>query len=359
MNSSKRVLVTGAEGYLGSVLCPHLLDKGYDVTGLDTGFFRDSVFYEAPEYRVIKKDARDFSESDIKNIDAVIHLAGISNDPFGNLSAEQIYNPTRDYARRIAALCKKNGVRFIFASSCSVYGKSSGGVLTEESETSPQTAYSKNKLEVEEDLKKLAGGGFSPVALRLSTVFGASPRMRFDIVVNMFAGMAMTSGEIVLNSDGSAFRPNIDIRDVAVAFEAALESKYDGEELLVLNVGRDDNNLSVREIAEIVAREVGGVEIKFLQKNPKLDKEGLFKSKVVQDGVDTRTYKVSFDKIKKIFPGFACHYTVAFGARDLAETLRSFNLDETIFKNPNFYRLQKIEGLLKEGKINVDLRWVQ
>ncbi|TSC68971.1 MAG: NAD-dependent epimerase/dehydratase, partial [Parcubacteria group bacterium Gr01-1014_70] len=341
--SGKRILITGAEGYLGSIIAPFLIECGYEVTGLDTGFFRDALLYTVSPYRVVQKDARDFTVEDLKGIHGVIHLAGISNDPFGDLTAEAIYDPTREYALHIAKLCKGKGVRFIFASSCSIYGKGTGVFLDESGEVHPQTPYSKNKLEIEEGLKRLADQHFSPIALRLSTVFGLSPRMRFDIVINMFVGMALTSREIVLNSDGLAWRPNVDIRDVARAFQAAVESEYSEPELLIVNIGRDDNNLKIRDIADLVAGETGGVAVKLLKENPESDKEGLVKSQVVQDGVDTRTYRVSFAKMKKWFPGFKCLYDVESGVRDLIAGLRELKLDAKLFKDRRFYRLQKIE----------------
>ena len=357
--AKNRVLITGAEGYLGSVIAPFLMKHGHEVIGLDTGFFRDSLLYELSPYGVIKKDARDFSEKDLKGIDVVVHLAGISNDPFGNLTPEKIYDPTRVYAREIAALCKKNGVRFIFASSCSIYGKAEGAVLDENSIPNPQTDYSKNKLQVEEDLAELSDKSFSPIALRFATAFGSSPRMRFDIVVNMLSGMAFSEGKIVLNSDGEAWRPNVHVEDIARAVEAAVRSSWSGGELLVLNVGRDDNNMKIIDIAKVVAEECGA-PISFLSSDKNSVAAELVKSKMVAaGGADTRNYRVSFAKITKQFPDFVCKYSILDGVREMFSVFKKIKLSPEKFRDRRFYRLQRIEDLFTGGGIDSDLRWTR
>jgi len=218
----KRILVTGSLGYLGSVLTKSLVDSGMDCIGYDTAFFKDCLLYEPSTTTTFLKDARDLTEADLKNVDVVVHLAGISNDPMGKLDAAQIYNPTRIYSFNIAKLCKKLGIKFIFASSCSVYGLGAEELLTELSPTYPQTPYSLNKLQIEEDLSSISDKDFSPIALRFATVFGPSPRLRFDVVVNMLTGMAMANKTIVLNSDGMSWRPNVHIKDVCLAVKCAI-----------------------------------------------------------------------------------------------------------------------------------------
>ena len=299
---SEKVLITGGLGYLGSVIAPHLGRNGCDVTILDTGFFKDAILTPPPAVKTVFKDARDINESDVKGIDAVLHLAGVSNDPFGNLSAEKIYDPTRRYARDIAVLCKKQGVRFIFASSCSVYGKGSGDApLNEDSPAAPQTPYSVNKLQIEEDLRDLADETFSPVALRFATAFGLSPRMRFDIVVNMLAGMATTEKKIILNSDGQAWRPHVHVDDIAESVLRALRPPYRKGDLLTLNVGREDNNMKIIDIAALVAEECGGIPVSFMTGTSEGNE--LIKNKMIGvSGQDTRSYRVSFTKVKEYFP---------------------------------------------------------
>lgn len=353
----KRILVTGSLGYLGSVLTKSLVDGGFDCIGYDTGFFKDSLLYPDSPSNTILKDVRSITEADLTGIDVVVHLAGISNDPMGKLDAERIYDPSRKYSFDIAKLCKKLGVRFIFASSCSVYGIGTNEFLTETSATHPQTPYSLNKLQIEEDLGSISDKHFSPIALRFATVFGPSPRIRFDVVVNMMVGMALSNRQIVLNSDGKSWRPNLHIMDLCKSVRCAIESEYDDGKLLVLNVGSLENNLQVIDIATIISKIIPGSELKFLNENPDLDKEGLIRDRKVKDGGDTRSYKVSFDKIHKIWPNFNCEWTVAKGVQDMASLFERLAFDLEIFKKRGFYRLQELEHLYESGSISEDLFW--
>lgn len=356
----KKILVTGSLGYLGSVLTKNLVENGYDCIGYDMGFFKDSLLSAPPETETIFRDARDITEVDLKNIYAVVHLAGISNDPMGTLNAARIYDPTRVYSLDIAKLCKKLGVRYIFASSCSVYGLGEEELLNELSPTDPQTYYSLNKLQIEDDLRSISDKDFSPIALRFATVFGYSPRIRFDVVVNMLTGMALADGMVVLNSDGKSWRPHLHILDVCQAIRCSLDFDYRGGELLVLNVGADENNLQVLQVANIIKRAIPGCEIKFLSENPELDKEGLIRDrKVKKGGGDTRTYKVSFDKIIKTLPGFKCEWNVERGVREMASLFESLNFNKEIFKRRGFYRLQHLEDLHEGGFLSDDLHWLK
>src|SRR5512133_3135272 len=355
----KKVLVTGSLGYLGSVLTGFLEERGYECVGYDTGFFKDCVLYEPRPVKTVLRDARDIDEADLRAIDAVVHLAGISNDPFGNLEAAKVYDPTRAYSLKIANLCRKLGVKFIFASSCSVYGKGGQGLLDEDSPTFPQTPYSLNKLQIEHDLAAISDDTFSPIALRFATAFGPSPRLRFDLVINMLAGMALTTGQIVLNSDGTPWRPNVHVLDICNSIACALEYERRAGQLLVLNVGDESNNLQVLDIARKVQAAVPGCALKFLQQNPELDKEGLVTDRKVKGGVDTRTYKVSFERIRKTFPGFRCAWSVEDGIKGLVQDLKTRGLSASQFKNRNFYRLQKIESLYQEHYLSEDLRWLR
>jgi len=353
-----KVLITGSLGYLGSMLTEYLAQHGCSCVGYDTGFFRDCLLYPPYPAQTVLRDARDITEQDLEGINAVVHLAGISNDPFGNLDAAAIYDPTRRYAKVLAEICKRKGVRFVFASSCSVYGKSDGGVLNEDSKANPQTPYSLNKLQVEEDLRLLADKDFSPIALRFATAFGLSPRIRFDLVINMFAGMAAITKKIILNSDGNAWRPNVHVLDICQAIRCAVASQWHGGELLVLNVGDDANNMQIVEIAKLVQKSIPGCELKFLSEDKDLDKEGLVRDRKVK-GTDTRTYQVSFEKIKKLFPDFRCEWTIEKGVREMAEKFRELPLTEQSLKNINFYRLQKIERLYLDHCLSDDLRWIR
>jgi len=354
----KKILITGSLGYLGSVLTHSLTESGFDCIGYDTGFFKDSLLYPSNAANTIFKDARQIAETDLKNIDVVVHLAGISNDPVGKLDSARVYDPTRLYALKIAQICKKLGVRFIFASSCSIYGLGEDELLTEESKVFPQTGYSLNKLQVEQDLRTLADKHFSPIALRFATVFGHSPRLRFDVVINMLTGMAVANKTIVLNSDGKAWRPNLHIQDVCNAVRCSIEYDYKGGDLLVLNVGADENNLQVIDIAKIIQRSILGCELKFLNENPELDKEGLIRDRKVKGG-DTRTYKVSFEKITKALPGFKCEWSVERGVIDLAAKLEELHLDLATFKRRGFYRLQQLEYLYENDFVSDDLYWLK
>lgn len=355
----KKILITGSTGYLGSVLTGYLHEQGYQCIGFDTGFFKDCLLYEPAPTLTVARDARDIRPQDLKGVDTVVHLAGISNDPFGNLDAAKVYDPTRVYAHRIAEMCKLEGVKFIFASSCSIYGIGGADLVDENSPTLPQTPYSLNKLQVEQDLRSLADKNFSPIALRFATAFGLSPRIRFDLVTNMLAGMAFTTGKIVLNSDGTPWRPNVHVLDICKSVKYAIEQNHRDGTLLVLNVGDEGNNLQVIDIARKIQARVKGCELKYLKDNPELDKEGLVRDRKVKSGVDTRTYRVSFAKIKKVFPGFQCDWPMDKGVDDLVSKFESLPLTEALFKNKNFYRLQKIESLYQGQYLSPELRWLK
>lgn len=353
----KQILVTGSLGYLGSVLTTNLAENGYDCIGYDTGFFKDCHLYPSPPTNTVIRDARNISEADLKNVDVVVHLAGISNDPMGKLDAGRIYDPTRAYSLAIAKLCKKLGIRFIFASSCSVYGVGGDELLTEQSPTHPQTYYSLNKLQIEDDLRVMSDRDFSPIALRFATAFGSSPRHRFDVVINMLTGMAVANRTIVLNSNGLSWRPNVHVLDICQSVRQAIDLDHHSGDLLVLNVGDDANNLQVIDIAKIIQQAVPGCELKFLAENPELDKEGLIRDRKIKEGGDTRTYKVSFGKIRKVIPNFKCEWSVESGVKEMVARFEECHLDMAFFKRKGFYRLQELERLYETGLISDDLYW--
>jgi nucleoside-diphosphate-sugar epimerase len=355
----KKILITGSLGYLGSVMVPYLEEQDFKCVGVDPGFFKDCVFSEPKEQKVISKSASEITKKELKEVYAVVHLAGISNDPFGNLPLDKIYEPTRAYSLRLAKLCKELGIKFIFASSCSIYGKAIGkGFLDEESEPNPQTPYSVNKLQIEQDLTSISDKKFKPIILRFATAFGNSPRIRFDLVINMLVAMAVTKKKIILNSDGKAWRPFVHIEDIckAVRYAIEFEPSEETESPLVLNVGDSTQNFQIIDIARMVKEAVPSSEIEFLDVKSggkMLIGEELIRDRKISDSIDSRTYKVSFDKIKRVFLGFECGWTVRIGIEELVRYFRSIGLTEEKFKKKDYYRLQKFEQLLNDKIVEV------
>lgn len=354
----KNVLIIGSQGYLGSRLSIYLSEHGYKCSTIDTGFFKNGLLTIADDADTIAKDARSISEEDLKNFDSVILLAGISNDPFGHMTSEQIYDPTRDYALKIASMCKKMCIQFVYPSSCSVYGAASDEFLNEESLTNPQTPYSINKLQVEKGLSLLADEDFTPIALRFGTVYGLSPRIRFDVVINMLCGLALTTKNVTLNSNGMAWRPHLHIDDACQSFQRCLDWNPKLGELIILNVGQDSDNYKVLDIANIIHSNVEDSKLHYLEQTES-DSNELVKDRKIQDGVDTRSYKVSFDKIHQTLPGFKCKWNVEQGILYLLDDLKKINLSKEVFNTREFYRLQQIEFLHHSKKIDDDLFWVK
>ena len=354
---SKKILIIGSQGYLGSHLTGYLSNLGYHCKGIDTGFFCNGNLQPINSEDVVKKDARLIVKDDLDGFDALILLAGISNDPFGKLTAEQIYDPSRDYALSIALMCKELGIKFIYPSSCSVYGAAADGFLTEDSPTNPQTPYSINKLQVEQGLLELSDENFVPIALRFGTVYGISPRIRFDVVINMLCGLALTSKKVTLNSNGQAWRPHLHIDDACESFRCSIDWEPDLNKLVTLNVGLNEDNYQIIDIAKIIHSNVKGSQLNHIDSNQGGLENELIKDRKIQDGVDTRSYKVSFDKILKTLPGFKCNWSVEKGIIDLLGNLRNVNLDKDVFDRREFYRLQQIEYLYKTKQIDNDLLW--
>jgi nucleoside-diphosphate-sugar epimerase/RimJ/RimL family protein N-acetyltransferase len=355
----KRVLVTGSESYIGTVLVDYLAKKGFDVTGMDTGLISDCLLFPTNATRTIYKDTRDITEKDLTGFDAVVYLAGISNDPFASFDPKKIYDPVRKHTVRTAKLCKKLGIKFIFSSSCSIYGKGTDALMNEDSQVYPQTPYSINKLQIEQDLTKMSDDSFKPVLLRFATVFGLSPRMRFDLVVNMFTAMAFTKRQIVLNSNGQAWRPLVHIRDVCKAIALSINYDVRGKKPLVLNVGSSSQNFKIIDLARMTSKIIKGTEVNFLNQTKSSEVNELIKDRKIQDGVDSRDYKISFEKINKIFPSFKCDFPVEKGIKEMYGKFEEIRLSKEDFENINYYRLQKIESLIKQGLLTGDLRWIK
>lgn len=339
-----KVLVTGTDGYIGCVLGPHLMQQGFEVTGLDTGFYRSGWLYNNgesiyPSY--INKDLRNIKTKDLKGFDAVVHLAELSNDPLGKLNQEITYKINHEGSVRIAKMCKEAGIeRFIYASSCSVYGIGTDDYKTEMSETNPQTTYARCKVLVEKEVSQLADKNFSPTFLRNATAYGPSPRMRFDIVLNNLAGLAWTTNVIEMISDGMPWRPLVHIKDISKAIQCTLEAPVDAVHNEVFNVGDTQENFRVREIAEIVGKAFPGCKTTF-----------------GDSGGDNRSYRVSFDKIASKLPGFSCDYTAQKGAEELYSVFNKINLDSETFNGRPFTRLKQLKYLLKTKQLNKDLYW--
>jgi len=341
-----KVLVTGVDGYIGSVLAPFLIRAGLDVVGLDTGYYRDGWLYTNNKERprtpaVLSQDLRSVVESDLEGIDAVVHLAELSNDPLGANNPKVTHDINHRGSIHLAELAKKCGAsRFVYTSSCSVYGIGKDDWLTEESTVAPQTAYAECKVAVEKDLRQLADSEFCPVMLRNATAYGASPRMRFDIVLNNLAGLAWTTSRIAMTSDGTPWRPLVHILDICEAIRCALVAPASAVRGEIFNVGHDGDNYRVREIAEIVANTFRGCEVSFGPADS-----------------DNRSYRVSFKKISERLPGFACQWNATKGAEQLRKVFERVAMSGDTFDFRAFTRLKQLEYLLRTGQIDKQFYW--
>jgi nucleoside-diphosphate-sugar epimerase len=340
-----RVLVTGTEGYLGSLLAPELVRRGYEVIGLDTGFYKERMLYhdDATAPLTLVKDLREIESEDLQGVDAVVHMAELSNDPAGELAPHLTYEINHKGSVRLAELSRKVGVqRFVYMSSCSVYGVAGDDFLTEDSPTDPQTAYAVCKTLVERDLRKLANAQFAPTCMRNATAYGSSPRMRFDIVLNNLAGLAWTVKQIKMTSDGTPWRPIVHALDICQAIIAVLEAPVEAVANEVFNVGDTEHNYRVREIAEIVGEVFPGCKVSFGPPSP-----------------DNRSYRVSFEKIRKHLPTFKCRWDARRGAEQLLNLFRRIDMTEEVFQYRAFTRLKQLEYLIRTGQIDADFFWTK
>jgi nucleoside-diphosphate-sugar epimerase len=339
------VLVTGIDGYIGSQLSLLLVERGHDVMGLDTGYYRDGRLYTEENKRVplcINQDIRHIAEDDLSGFAAIVHLAELSNDPLGQHNPDLTYQINHLGTVELAKKAIRAGVpRFVYTSSCSIYGVADGGAYkTEESEPNPQTAYAKCKVLVERDLSALASDNFSPTFLRNATAYGPSPRMRFDLVLNNLAGFAWTTREIRMTSDGSPWRPLVHVLDIAHAIACTLEAPRQIVHNQVFNVGTTSENYQVRKIAQTVADVFPGCTLSFGK----------------SDG-DNRSYRVQFDKIHALLPGFRCQRDVRMGASELLALFQRIGMSLETFEFRPYTRLKQLQHLLQTGQIDKDFYW--
>jgi len=342
-----RVLVTGHNGYVGTVMVPMLLQAGHDVVGLDSNLYAGATFGAnniTQSVPSIVKDVRDVTRQDLEGFEAIIHLAGLSNDPLGDLNPELTYDINYRASVNLARLAKEVGIeRYIFSSSCSNYGAGVDDWLNEQSAFNPVTPYGRSKVMVEEEVSRMADDNFSPTFLRSATAYGVSPRLRFDLVINNLTAWAYTTGLVYLKSDGTPWRPVVHIEDMSRAFLAVLHAPRELVHNEAFNVGRPEENYRIRELAEIVSEVVPNSRVEFA--------EGA--------SPDKRNYRVDSTKIARVLPEHKPTWTARKGAEQLFEAYKQIGLQVEEFEGPRYRRIDHIKMLIAEGRLDQSLRWTE
>lgn len=338
-----RVLLTGHKGYIGTAMVPLLQHAGHEVVGLDSDLYRNSTYGVGPcPIPEIIKDVRDVEKDDLRGIEAIVHLAGLSNDVLGDLDPELTYQINHRASVRLAGMAKELGIRrFVFASSCSNYGAAGDGLQTETAAVNPVTAYAKSKVLAERDLGELASDDFHPVFMRNATAYGFSPRIRFDIVLNNLTAWAYTTGQVLLKSDGTPWRPLVHIEDISQAAVAMLAASEEVIHNQAFNVGLNTENYQMRQLAEIVRETVPNCEITF----------------AAGAEPDKRNYRVDFSKYIRAFPEYPLSWSATRGAQQIYESYRTFGLNRDDYEGPKYKRIAQIKSLLQSGQLDSSLRW--
>ena len=338
-----RVMVTGSHGFIGTILVPMLMKAGHQVVGLDSDLYKYCTYGEGlPEVEHMKKDIRDVESADIKGFDAIIHLAGLSNDMLGDLNPKLTYEINHAASVRLAQIAKDVGVsRFLFSSSCSTYGAAGDRMLDENAVFNPVTPYAVSKVLVEKDVRELADSGFSPTFLRNATAYGISPRIRFDVVINNLTAWAFTTGQILMKSDGTPWRPVVHIEDISRAFIAVLHAPREKIHNQAFNIGKNSENYQIRELADFVKMTVPGCSIEFDD----------------NAGPDKRCYRVDFSKFENCFPEDKMQWDAKKGTEHIYTSYQRYGLNKEEYEGIKYKRIEHIKYLLRTAQLDSTLRW--